>query len=88
MQSNTKAILAFLAVTGTGTLLRPGVAHATPILQIRCTSDLLDIPTSILRLEWARACGTRINIISPTTPTTPTQTFLTNTTSTNKNIPL
>jgi hypothetical protein len=88
MQSNTKAMLAFLAVTGTATLLRPSVAHATPILGIRCTSDLLDIPTSILRLEWARACGTRINVVSPTTPTAPAQAFLTGATSANGGIPL
>ncbi len=88
MQCNTKAMFAFLAITGTGTLFRPTVVHATPNLQVRCASDPLDVPTSKLRLEWARACGTKINVISPTAPIPPAQTFLTGAVSSNGGIPL
>jgi len=41
-----------------------------------------------LRLEWARACGTRTNVISPTNPTPPAQVFLFGLTSANGGIPL
>src|SRR5512140_750194 len=88
MHHSTKAMLAFLAVTGTGTVFRPTVAHATPILQQRCAFDSLDPITAKLRLEWARACGTRINIISPTAPTLPARAFLTGLVSNNGGIPL
>lgn len=88
MQCSTKAMLAFLAVMGTGTLVRPSVAHATTSLLVRCSTDTLDVSTSMLRLEWARACGTRINVVSPTTPTPPAQAFLTGATSANGGIPL
>lgn len=88
MHRSIKAMLAFLAVTGTGTLVRPTVAHATPILQMRCSFDSLDIVSARLRLEWARACGTRINIISPTAPTLPARAFLTGLVSANGAIPL
>jgi len=88
MQCNTKTMFAFLAITGAGTVFRPTVAHATPNLQIRCSSDPLDVPTSKLRLEWARACGTKINVISPTAPIAPAQTFLTGAVSSNGGIPL
>jgi len=81
-------MLAFLAVTGTGTVFRPTVAHATPILQMRCAFDSLDPVTTRLRLEWARACGARINVISPTIPTLPAQAFLTGLVSFNGGIPL
>jgi hypothetical protein len=81
-------MFAFLAITGTGTVFRPTVAHATPNLHIRCNSDSLDVPTSKLRLEWARACGTKINVISPTAPIAPAQTFLTGAVSSNGGIPL
>jgi len=81
-------MLAFLAVTGTGTVFRPAVAHATPILQIRCSTDPLTPADAKLRLEWARACGTKLNVVSPTTPTPPAQAFLTGATSANGGIPL
>jgi hypothetical protein len=88
MLCSTKAILAFLAVTGTGAAFRPTVAHAVPVLLTRCSGDTLDRPTSKLRLEWARACGTAINVVSPTNPTAPAQAFLTGATSANGGIPL
>jgi len=82
-------MLSLLAVTGTGTLFRPTVAHATPIIPIRCSTDSIISPTTArLRLEWARACGTRINVVSPTNPTPPAQAFLTGLTSSNGGIPL
>jgi hypothetical protein len=81
-------MFAFFAATGATTLLQPPVAQATPILSIRCSIDALDIPTAKVRLEWARACGTRVNVISPFTPTLPAQAYLTGTTSSNGAIPL
>jgi hypothetical protein len=68
--------------------LQPTPALATPILSIRCSLDALDIPTARLRLEWARACAARINIVSPGLPKPPAQTFLTGLTSENGGIPL
>jgi len=63
-------------------------AHATPILQARCASDSLDPATARLRLEWARACGTRINVRSPTAPVFPASLYDTMMKSSNGNIPL
>jgi len=89
MQRSTKAMLAFLAVTGGGTLFRPTGAHATPVISIHCSGDpVTSVTTARLRLEWARACGTRINVISPTDPTPPAFALLTGLTSSNGGIPL
>jgi len=88
MQGSTRAILSFLAVTGTGTLFRPTVAHATPIISIQCAADPVKIPAARLRLEWARACGARKNVVSPTNPTPPALAFETGMTSSNGGIPL
>ena len=88
MQCSTKAMVALLTATGAATLLHPTVAHAVPILTVRCSADAIDIPTAKLRLEWARACGARLNFISPTTPTFPAQAYPTGSTSSNGGIPL
>src|SRR5262245_12748513 len=88
MQSSTKTMLAFLAVTGSGTLFQPTMVHATPVMTLRCTHDPVDTANVRLRLEWARACGTKINVISPTNPTAPAQAVLTGTSSINGGIPL
>jgi hypothetical protein len=82
-------MLAFLAVTGPGALFRTTEAHATPVLAIRCSTDAVVSPTiARTRLEWARACGTKINVISPTNPIPPAQVFLLGLTSVNGGIPL
>jgi len=88
MQFSTKAMFAFFAATGAATLLQPTVAHAVPILSIRCAIDAIDIPTAKLRLEWARACGAKLNVITPVNPILPAQAYLTGTFSTNGAIPL
>jgi hypothetical protein len=87
MQCSTKLRLAFFAVTVTGTLF-PTVVHATPVTDIRCTTDPLNLANARLRLEWARGCGTKINVISPTNPTAPAQAFLFGVNSSNGGIPL
>ncbi len=87
MQCSTKAMLGFLAVTAAGALSRPTMAHATPIIQARCTLDSMDQVGAKMRIEWARACGTKINVVSPTNPTPPASAFLTGATSFN-GIPL
>jgi len=79
MQFTAKATFAALAIAGAGTLLHPTAAHATPILQIRCSTDSLDPTTAKLRLEWARACGDKVNLVSPTSPVAPAITYLTGT---------
>jgi hypothetical protein len=79
MQFSAKATLASLAVAGAGTFFQPTAAHATPILQIRCSTDSLDPATAKLRLEWARACGDKVNLVSPTSPIAPAITYLTGT---------
>ncbi len=88
MQCSTKAMLGFLAVTAAGALSRPNMAHATLIIQTRCSSDPMNQAGARLRLEWARACGTKINVVSPTNPTPPAVAFLTGDVSANGAIPL
>ena len=88
MKFTAKATLASLAAAGAGMLLQSTPALATPILSIRCSIDALDIPTARLRLEWARACGDKLNVISPTTPILPAQAYLTGGTSANGGIAL
>ncbi len=89
MQCNTKSMIAMLAVAGAGTLLRPTDVHATIVVQIRCSTDPVVHPTDAMaRLEWARACGTKMNVGSPTNPIPPAQSFLTGALSANGGIPL
>ena len=88
MKISAKAALAFFAATGTAALLQPTVAHAVPILQVRCAADALDPATARLRLEWARACGAKINVKSPTAPILPAQAYLTGSNSSNGGLAL
>ena len=88
MQFRTKATLASLAVASAGVLLQATPALATPTQAFRCATDSLDIATAKLRLEWARACGTRINVRSPVIPVPPAQVVATGLTSANGGIPL
>ena len=88
MQFRTKATLASLAVAGAGMLLQATPALASPILQIRCSTDSIDPATARLRLEWARACGDKVNVVSPVLPVPPAQVIATGATSANGGIPL
>jgi len=88
MQFRTKATLASLAVAGTGILLQSTPALATPVLQIRCSTDSIDPATARLRLEWARACGDSVNVVNPVLPVPPASTFATGMFSANGGIPL
>jgi hypothetical protein len=81
MQFRTKATLASLAVAGAGMFFQATPALATPILQIRCATDSIDPATAKLRLEWARACGDKINVVSPVLPVPPAQAVATGLTS-------
>jgi len=81
MQFRTKATLASLAVAGAGMFFQATPALATPILQIRCSTDSIDPATAKLRLEWARACGDKVNVVSPVLPVPPAQVIATGTTS-------
>jgi hypothetical protein len=64
-------------------------AHAgTPILEQRCASDSLTPGQARARLEWARQCGARINVQSPTSPVAPASSYLTGFNSSNGGIPL
>jgi hypothetical protein len=76
MEYTGKGKLASLATAAAGTLLISTAVHASPILEARCSTDSLDPATARLRLEWARACGDRINVRSPTSPIAPAQAFL------------
>ncbi len=88
MQFKSKATLASLAVAGAGMLLQATPALATPVLQIRCSTDSLDPATARLRLEWARACGDKVNVVSPVLPVPPAQVVATGAVSANGGIPL
>ncbi len=76
MQHRIKAKLAGLAVAATGVFLSPTPSQAS-ILATRCAADPLSPAMARLRLEWARACGVKINVISPTNPPAPAFTYLT-----------
>ncbi len=82
-----KGTLAGLLASVAAGTLSMGSVHASPILEARCSTDSIDPATARLRLEWARACGDRINVISPTSPVAPAQSYLTGVTSSN-GIPL
>jgi hypothetical protein len=62
--------------------------HATPILEQRCATDSLSPGRARARLDWARQCGARINVQSPTTPVPPAFSYLTGVNSANGAIPL
>ena len=48
----------------------PGAAHADPVTQ-RCAADALTPALARQRLEWARDCGVRMNVRSPSSPQPP-----------------
>ena len=50
-------------------------AHADTVLQIRCSTDSLTIEQARARLEWARDCGTRLNVRSPIAPVPPASSY-------------
>jgi hypothetical protein len=79
MKHSTNQGLVLIVISVAGVFGQPATVHATPILQVRCSNDSLDPATAKKRLEWARACGTRINLVSPTTPTYPAWAELTGT---------
>jgi len=62
---------AIAAVAAAGTFAAPAPARAETVLQIRCNTDSVTIEQARARLEWARDCGTRLNVINPTTPVAP-----------------
>lgn len=88
MQCSVKVRVATTLAVAAGTLIQATPASATPILQVRCQADALDPATARLRLEWARACGARINVIDPIAPIAPAQAYLTGANSANGGIPL
>ncbi len=76
-----------LAVVVAGAFLPSARAYAD-IVSTRCNADAVNAAVARLRLEWARACGTKVNVISPTTPTPPALVYDTGLTSSNGGIPL
>jgi hypothetical protein len=48
----------------------PGAAHADPAAQ-HCAADALTPALARQRLEWARDCGVRVNVRSPSSPQPP-----------------
>jgi hypothetical protein len=87
MQSSIKTKLVSLAIVASGALLASAPAHAD-IVATRCAADPMTPARAKLRLEWARACGTRINLVSPTSPKAPAFAYLNGLTSANGGIPL
>jgi len=87
MQPSSKLKLAALVITASGTLLSSSAGHAD-VLATRCAADTLNPTRARLRLEWARACGTKINLVSPTSPKAPAFAYLNGLTSANGGIPL
>ena len=70
MNSSVKLKLATLAAVVSGTLLSSARGHAD-VLATRCAADTQNPARARLRLEWARACGTTVNLVSPTAPQAP-----------------
>lgn len=66
----TSLTILIIAVAGVVILARPTPARAQ-VLEMRCSNDSLDPDQARARLEWARACGARMNVVSPTTPRPP-----------------
>src|ERR1700761_7665938 len=87
MQRSTRTTLAALAIAAAGTLLSPAPARADAFAT-HCNADALNPAVAKLRLEWARGCGARINVVSPTTPPAPALAYNTGLLSSNGSIPL
>jgi hypothetical protein len=87
MQPGIKTKLASLAIAACGALLASGPAHADT-LATRCAADTLNPARARLRLEWASACGTTVNVVSPSSPRPPAFAYLNGLTSANGGIPL
>jgi hypothetical protein len=71
IQSSASVKLVGLAIVAAGTFLSSTPVHAVPVLQTRCSGDVLTASMARARLEWARSCGLRINVVSPTSPVPP-----------------
>ncbi len=87
MQPSSKAKLVCLAVVASGALLPAAAAHAD-VAAARCAADPMTPARARLRLEWARACGTTVNLVSPTSPVAPAFAFQNGLVSANGGIPL
>lgn len=78
MQHIVKVPLSSLAIVALGALLQLAPVHAD-VVKTRCDADLQNAAKARLRLEWARACGAKINVVSPTAPVFPAMAYLTGT---------
>src|SRR5512144_255679 len=78
MQPSVNTKRTFLSVVASGALLQSTPVHAG-IMKTRCDADMLTPAAARLRLEWARACGAKINVVSPTAPVFPAEAYLTGT---------
>ena len=87
MQRSARTQLAAFAAAAAGALLSSAPARAD-VLATHCGVDALNAATAKLRLEWARACGTKINVVSPTAPHAPASSYNTGLLSANGGIPL
>jgi len=87
MQPSIKVKLVSLAVVASGALLQSAAVQADT-LATRCAADPMTPARAKLRLEWARACGTRVNLVSPTSPTAPAFAYQNGLFSANGGIPL
>jgi hypothetical protein len=75
MQHIVKVKLTSLAIVALGALLQLAPVHAD-VVKTRCNGDLLSAAKAKLRLEWARACGAKINVVSPAAPIFPAMAYL------------
>jgi hypothetical protein len=87
MTGNFKNMFAtFVIAAGMAGAATP--ARAETILEQRCAADSLTPGRARARLEWARQCGDRINVRSPTTPVAPAFSYPTGFVSSNGGIAL
>jgi len=87
MQSRDSVDLVVLAAAVVGVFVPAATARADAFVA-HCKADALDPRAARARLEWARACGTRINVVSPTAPQPPAFAYDTGLLSGNGGIPL
>jgi len=87
MRRSVLTKFASLTVVVAGAFVPSARAYAD-IVSTRCNADAVNAAVARLRLEWARACGTKVNVISPTAPTPPALSYDTGLTSSNGGIPL
>ena len=87
MQYSVRTKFAAVAVAAAGMFLHAASSRAD-VFSTHCKADAVNPAVARLRLEWARGCGAKVNVVSPTTPTPPALAYNTGLVSANGGVPL